>query len=205
MAACAAGIMLLACQPAFSQESEDTTFGGWEFLEIYHGFGSSGWFASFYFEHDNFRYRTVEDWYTRTTVGYKFRPWLKADVAYDYIWEPSGVTHKALFDLTGTLKQGNLSVQLRERYLHNWLQGSPVQGNELRSRLKTQYSIPGSRFKPFLAMEVFTWDRWKKTRHYAGTTITLNGHFEIETYYMYYVFASKPAEHVLGIGLNMEF
>ena len=36
-------------------------------------------------------------------------------------------------------------------------------------------------------------------------TLTLNDHFELETYYMYYLFANKPAEHVLGIGLNMAF
>lgn len=200
-----AGLFFLVGTPAFSQEAEDNTFGGWEFFEVYHGFGSSGWFASFYFEHDNYQYKRLDNWYTRTTVGYKLLPWLKADVAYDYIYEPSGVTHKGIFDLTGTLKQGNLSVQLRERYLHNWLQGTDIQGNELRSRLKAQYAIPGSRVKPYLMMEVFTWDKWKKTRHYAGTTITLNDHFEIDAFYMYYVFANKPAEHVLGIGLNMEF
>jgi hypothetical protein len=78
------------------------------------------------------------------------------------------------------------------------------QGNVLRSRLKVQYAIPESRLKPFLAMEVFTWDEWKKTRHYVGTTCSINKHFEIEGYYVYYTFANKPDEHVLGIGLNME-
>jgi hypothetical protein len=27
----------------------------------------------------------------------------------------------------------------------------------------------------------------------------------LEGYYLYYTFAGSPAEHVLGIGLNMEF
>jgi hypothetical protein len=104
----------------------------------------------------------------------------------------------------GTLKQGNLSVSLRERYIHSWSPEIGEQGDVLRSRLKTQYSIPNSRFKPYLAVEVFTWDKWKKTRHYVGTTYDINNHFEIEGYYIYYTFDGKPAEHVLGIGLNIE-
>lgn len=188
-----------------AQENEDNTFGGWEFFEIYHSFRNSNWFASFYFEHDNFQYKRLDACYTRTTVGYKFTGWLKADVAYDFMIEPDGMTHRAIIDLIGTLKEGNLTVSLRERCLHKWVMSSGRQGNELRSRLKAQYAIPESRFKPYLAIEVFTWEKWMKTRHYAGTAVTLNGHFEIEGYYMYYTFSDKPAQHVLGIGLNMEF
>ena len=189
----------------YSQEKEeDNTFGGWEFLEVYHDFKDSDWFTSFYFEHANYQYKRLESWYARLMFGYKINSWLKTDVAYDFMQEPGFITHRAVADVTGTLKQGNLSVSLRERYIHSWSPKIGEQGDVLRSRLKTQYSIPNSRFKPYLAVEVFTWDKWKKTRHYVGTTYDINNHFEIEGYYIYYTFDGKPAEHVLGIGLNIE-
>lgn len=198
-------VFFVVSLPLYSQEKEeDNTFGGWEFLEIYHDFKDSDWFTSFYFEHANYQYKRLESWYARLMFGYKINSWLKTDVAYDFMQEPGFITHRAVADVTGTLKQGNLSVSLRERYIHSWSPEIGEQGDVLRSRLKTQYSIPNSRFKPYLAVEVFTWDKWKKTRHYVGTTYDINNHFEIEGYYIYYTFDGKPAEHVLGIGLNIE-
>lgn len=179
---------------------------GWEFFEINHDFSNSNWFANVYFEHDNIEYRKFDCWYVRTTLGYKFTKWLKADVAYDFMQEPDYITHRAVFDLTGTLKQGDLKVSIRERYIHTWSPEVGQQSDVLRSRLKVQYSIPDSRFRPYLAMEVFTWgDTWKKTRHYVATNYTLNDHFELEAYYLYYTYAGRCPQHILGIGLNMEF
>lgn len=198
-------VFFVVSLPLYSQEKEeDNTFGGWEFLEVYHDFKDSDWFTSFYFEHANYQYKRLESWYARLMFGHKINSWLKADVAYDFMQEPGFITHRAVADVTGTLKQGNLAVSLRERYIHSWSPEIGEQGDVLRSRLKTQYSIPNSCFKPYLAVEVFTWDKWKKTRHYVGTTYDINNHFEIEGYYIYYTFDGKPAEHVLGIGLNIE-
>ena len=200
-------VPLFICIPSFAQDSpeeEDNTFGGWEFFEVYHDFKNSGCFTSFYFEHANYQYKRLESWYARLLFGYKFTNWLKANIAYDFMREPGFFTHRAVADVTGTLKQGNLTVSVRERYIHSWSPEVNEQGNVLRSRLKVQYAIPETRFKPYLAIEVFTWDVWKKTRHYVGTTYKINKNFEIEGYYIYYTFASMPAEHVLGIGLNVE-
>ena len=102
------------------EAQEDNTFGGWEFLEVYHDFGKSPVFASIYFEHDNFQYKRLDNWYIRTTAGVKILPWLKADVAYDFLKEPSSYSHRALFNITATLKQGNLKASIRERYIHSW-------------------------------------------------------------------------------------
>lgn len=200
-------LVLLSTVTAVAQENEqeDNTFGGWEFLEISHSFKNSHWFTSLYFEHDNYQYKRLECWYTRLTLGYKINSWLKTDVAYDFMQEPDYVTHRGVYDISATLKQGNLSVSVRERFVHSWTPAIGKHGNVLRSRLKAQYSIPDSRFSPYLAVEVFTWDVWKKTRHYVATTYKINEHFELEGYYLYYTFAGSPAEHVLGIGLNMEF
>lgn len=198
--------VLLVSAPAGAQETEDNTFGGWEFFEVNHDFGSSRWFGTFYFEHDNYQYKRLECWYTRTTLGYKICKWLKADIAYDFMREPGDVNcHRAVFDVTGTLKEGNLKVAIRERYMHNWRPALGTQGNELRSRLKVQYSIPDSRFSPYVAAEVFTWgDTWKKTRHYVALDYNLNEHVQFEGYYLYYAFNGLPAEHVIGIGVNFD-
>lgn len=204
-------LLFLLCiflsRPSFAQDvlqEKDNTFGGWEFFEVYHDFKDSGYFTSFYFEHANYQYKRLESWYARLMFGYKFNSWLKADVAYDFMQEPDFITHRAVADLTGTLKQGNLTVSVRERYMHSWSPEVNEQGNVIRSRLKVQYAISDTRFNPYLAIEVFTWDVWKKTRHYVGTTYNINKTFEIEGYYIYYTFMGKPAEHVLGIGLNIE-
>ena len=198
---------LLCSVTAAAQENEfeDNTFGGWEFFELSHSFKNSNWFTSLYFEHDNYQYKRIECWYIRLTVGYKINSWLKTDVAYDFMQEPDYVTHRGVYDISATIRQGNLSVSVRERFVHSLSPAISKHSNVLRSRLKAQYDIPNSRFSPYLAMEVFTWNVWKKTRHYVATTYEINEHFELEGYYLYYTFASAPAEHVLGIGLNMEF
>ena len=186
------------------EAQEDNTFGGWEFLEVYHDFGKSPFYASIYFEHDNFQYKRLDNWYVRTTVGLKILPWLKADVAYDFLKEPSSYSHRALFNLTGTLKQGNLKASIRERYIHTWTPTTGTQGDVLRSMLKVQYDIPDSRFSPYVAIEVFTWENWKKTRHYVACCYNFSPSVQLEAYYMYYTFNNRPAEHVLGIGLNFK-
>lgn len=146
-----------------AQEAKNDTYGGWEFIEVSYHFKKPPLYASIYFEHDNLEYKRLECWYTRTTFGVKILPWLKADIAYDFLYEPGGqLTHKALFNLSGTLTQGNLKVSLRERYVHDWLVDEGKQDNVLRSQLKAQYAIPKSHFSPYLAIEMFTWDTWKK-------------------------------------------
>lgn len=181
---------------------EGWSFGGWEFFEVYHDFGKTPFFGSFYFEHDNFHYKYFDNWYTRTILGVKVLPWLKADVGYDFVKEPSVLKHKLILDLTGTLKSGNFNVSLRERYMHTWRHSGGPQANELRSRLKVQYNVPGTRWSPYLAMEVISWGDWIKTRHYVGSQYNFNDWLQLETYYIYYSHNGKPAQHILGIGLS---
>ena len=184
------------------EEPEGWRFGGWEFVEINHDFGQSPIFASFYFEHDNLQYRHFDCWYTRTTLGVKLLSWLKTDAAYDFVQEPSCQVHKAIADVTATLKEGPLKLALRERYLHSWIPAQNRQGNELRSRLKIQYAIPDSRFSPYVAIEIFTWKNWIKTRHYIACDYDLTRWMQLEAYYLYYTHKEHPAQHILGLGLN---
>lgn len=195
--------ILLSGRPLHAQEK--STFGGWEHIDLTHSFRDSKWYGSLYFEHNNIQYQRLDICFISTSVGYEFSDWLKADAAYNFMIQPEGIGHRAVVAVTGTLKKGNLSLSLRERYQHKWPPGTLPQENELRSRLKAQYAFPNSRFKPYLALEVYTWDKWLKSRHYAGTAITLNTHFELDVYYMYYLFANGQAEHVPGLGLNIDF
>ena len=192
--------------PGALQAQENDRFGGWEFFEVNHEFGNGPFFAKFYFEFDNYGFNRMECWYTRTSFGLKLFPWLKANLAYDYLRYPSFITHKAVFDVIGTLKQGGLTVSIRERYMHDWTPSLGTQGDVLRSRLKVQYSIPETRFSPYLAVEVFTWgDVWKKTRHYVACDYDLSKSVQLEAYYLYYAFNGLPAEHIIGTGVNFYF
>lgn len=198
-------VSMLACASLFSAnaQEDDETFGGWLFTEINHSFGN-GIYVTEYFEHDNYHFNRLECWYTRTSVGMKVLPWLKIGVNYVPVCYPGGVwKHYGEFDVMGTLKSGDFKVSIRERYRHGFT-GSAT--DELRSRLKVAYSIPGTAVGIYLAPEVFTWgDEWKKTRHYMACTYDINEHIQLEGYYLYYAFRSAPAEHVLGLGLNFDF
>ena len=196
-------LLLMAVSSMHAQEvPEGWRFGGWEFIEVNHDFGQSPFFGSFYFEHDNLQYRHFDCWYTRTTAGMKLLSWLKADVAYDLLREPSVFTHKLLIDAIAGHTAGPLKVTLRERYVHSWKGNGGGQGDVLRSRLKLQYKIPSSRFSPYLAIELFTWKSWIKTRHYVACNYDLTRWMQLEAYYLYYTYHKLPAQHILGLGVN---
>lgn len=196
--------LLLSGSAASAQDvPEGWRFGGWEFVEVNHDFGDSPLFGTFYFEHDNLQYRYFDCWYTRTTLGVKLLPWLKADVAYDYLKEPEAVTHKLNLALAGTLKLGPLKMAIRERWVHSWTPSLGTEGNVLRSRLKVSYAMEESRWSPYLAVEVFSWgDTWKKTRHYVAMDYDITDWMQFEAYYLYYTHNGRPAQHILGLGFN---
>ena len=200
------GLLLLSGGVASAQEEvpEGWNFGGWEFFEVNHDFGNSPVFGSFYFEHDNLQYRYFDCWYTRTTLGVKLLPWLSADVAYDFLREASAaIKHNFMLDVTGTLKSGPLKVSVRERLVHSWTPSKGAHGNVLRSRLKVQYAIPGTRWSPYVAIELFTWgSQWKKSRHYVACNYNITDWMQLEAYYIYYTHNGKPNQHILGVGMN---
>ncbi|MCQ2066231.1 MAG: DUF2490 domain-containing protein [Bacteroidaceae bacterium] len=185
-----------------AQESEDNTFGGWFFTEINHTF-SNGMYVTEYIEHDNYQYSRLECVYSRTTIGTKVLPWLKVGVSYVPVLNPGNEwKHYMETDVIGTLKSGDFKVSIRERYRHGFT-GKAT--DELRSRLKVAYSIPDTKFGIYLAPEVFTWkDEWKKTRHYVACTYDVTEHIQVEGYYLYYAFRTEDAEHVIGLGLNID-
>lgn len=184
-------------------QEEDSCLGMWADVQVNHSF-SENWYGSVRAEYrgtDNLK--STAFWFIRPIVGYKFTPWLKFDVGYDYFKKPTSLNHRALFSLTGTLKQGGLSVSVRERYIYSYNQEAGTSTNVLRSQLKAAYKVPDSMFKPYMAVELFTWAKWQKTWHFVGTQIDFNSHHGLDLFYVYATFDGKPAEHVIGIGYNL--
>ena len=195
-------LMLLFPLYANAQAEVDNSFGGWHFVEVDHKFGDSKWTGMLYFEHENFQYQRLDCWFIRPGVRYNVLPWLKLGVSYDFLKVPSTYGHRAVFDVVGTLKEGNLSAALRLRYLHTWKPELGTEDNELRTRLIVSYKIPETRFMPYLAVEIFTWGgEWRKSRHYAACTYDITDFMQVEGFYML-TFRSKDPEHILGLGMN---
>ena len=86
-----------------------------------------------------------------------------------------------------------------------WIQQDNKFSHALRSYLIAQYQIGKSPFAPYLAIEMFTWDKWQKTRHYVGTEIKVSEHSSFDIAYMYYTFANKPAEHLIVGGFHLKW
>lgn len=157
-----------------------------------------------YFEHENFQYQRLDCWFIRPGVRYNVLPWLKLGVSYDFLKVPSTYGHRAVFDVIGTLKEGNLAAALRFRYLHTWKPELGTEDNELRTRLIVSYKIPETRFMPYVAVEIFTWaGQWSKSRHYVACTYDITYFMQVEGFYML-TFRSKDPEHILGLGLNFK-
>ncbi len=79
-------------------------------------------------------------------------------------------------------------------------------GHILRSKLTVSYTTERGIWKPYLAVEVFSWDCWKKTRYYLGSDFKLGEHSTFTPFYMYYTFAGKSyGQHTLGLGLQYRF
>jgi len=194
---------LILCSSLFAraQESGDL-FAGWMFTEVNYTFQKPKIYLLGYVECDNYNFNRFDCIYGRFGVGYKPLKWLKFGVNYVPLYEVAKWHHMIEADLMGALNSGDFSVSIRERYRHDFT----VNYNELRSRLKVAYSIPDSKFTPYLAAEVFTWGTtWLKTRHYVACDYDILPYMQLEFYYLYYAFAHARATHALGLGLNFNF
>lgn len=204
---CCCFAIFLLMLPIFAkaqQTEEDNSFGGWHFMEISHGFGNSKWSGMLYFEHENYQYQRLDCWFLRPGVRYKVLPRLKLGLSYDYLQLPYTYGHRAVFDVSGTLKEGKLSASLRLRYLHTWKPEMDTEDNELRTRLIIAYSFSDLPITPYLAVEIFTWgNMWRKSRHYVACAYDLTNYMQIEGFYMI-TLSDKNPEHILGLGLNFK-
>lgn len=195
-------MMLLPPLMGYAQQEDDNSFGGWHFVEIAHKFGNSNVTGMLYFEHENYQYKRLDCWYLRPGVRYNALSWLKLGLSYDYLKVPDTYGHRLVPEVTGTLKEGRLSVSLRFRYLHTWKPELHTQDDELRTRLLVSYRIPNLKLMPYVATEAFTWgNEWRKTRNYVACTYDVTNYMQAEAFYML-TFSNQKPQHILGFGLN---
>lgn len=195
-------MMLLLPLLGYAQQEDDNSFGGWHFVEIAHKFGNSNVTGMLYFEHENYQYKRLDCWYLRPGVRYNALSWLKLGLSYDYLKVPDTYGHRLVPEVTGTLKEGRLSVSLRFRYLHTWKPELHTQDDELRTRLLVSYRIPNLKLMPYVATEAFTWgNEWRKTRNYVACTYDVTNYMQAEAFYML-TFSNQKPQHILGFGLN---
>lgn len=201
--------VLLICHTLSAQTEnwQGDDFGIWLTPQITKNW-DNGMYVSLLSEFQScLRTNTVGCWFVRPTIGYKPLKWLSIDASYDFMLLPEShqIMHDFLFSVTGVLKRENLSVLLRERYQFAYGQQTHKFVHTLRTFLKVQYQIGTSRFAPYAAIELYTWKNWKSTRHYVGTDLKVSKHTKFDLYYMYYTFADKRPNHVLGIGYVATF
>ena len=199
--------LILAMMPlsplsGYARQEKDNSFGGWHFLEITHKFGDSKVTGMLYFEHENYQYKRLDCWYLRPGIRYNALSWLKLGLSYDYLRVSDTYGHRLVPEVTGTLKEGRLSVSLRFRYLHTWKPELHTQDDELRTRLLVSYKIPNLKLIPYMATEAFTWgNEWRKTRNYVACTYDITDFMQAEAFYML-TFTKKEMQHILGFGMN---
>jgi len=198
----AAGIL----PAAMAQEAKDNDLGTWTSLQYTQSFGGK-WYAYFRGE-----YRTCDNvtstqtWFVRPGVGYKPLNWLNVALSYDYTWKPAATQHRLLMDVTGTLRQGNLGCSLRERFIPYYTMQTGTWDWLLRSKLTAKYRIGESAFTPYLAYEIYSAQRWKKSHHFVGVDIALSQHSSLDCFYLFEISASNKTHlHVLGIGYGLKF
>lgn len=135
--------------------------------------------------------------------GYRFAPWLSADLGYELWGVGPSTIHKAVLTTTGTLRREDLAVSLREKYELSFLPGGS-NGSCLRSRIRAQYYAPCA-FHPYLAAELFAWTGWQRTLFYIGTEISLSKHSTIDVFYCYHSPNGSMPGSVLGLGYYFSF
>ena len=196
-AALAAATVLFTAQPLRADDG-----GYWISLQL-----NKGWQNTYAFlraEHRSFNdFSDTEAMFTALGFGYKFAPWFKADVSYEY-WDinPDIKIQKGVLTGNATLARDGLAVSIREK-----LEYAPKSSTQLtlRSRLRGQYSIPGTSITPYAMAEVFNWDKWVRSLYYVGAEIKVWDHSMFDLYYLYHLPAGNQPVHLLGIGYYFNF
>lgn len=196
-------VALLSLLAVLSLRADD--FGTWHFVQATKSLGQRGAYVGFRAEYRDCNNLTATDrWFLRPFVGYRFTPWLKGELIYDFMRKGTDTQiHQGIVGLIATLREGPLSVTVRERYQYLYNATAGTSRNYIRSYLKTAYAVPDSRLTPYLAVELFTWESWKLSRHFAGTAIRLSPNCSLDAFYMYHTFVSQEPRHVLGLGCNI--
>lgn len=149
--------------------------------------------------------RSIDCFNILPVVSYSVLPFLELGVGAEFV--DAQVRKDIGFRPYATLhcSSGPLSFSLREMpFIEVYNDGTPT-SYSLRSSIKASYTIPSTRVKPYVNIEVFTKQHWDKTRHYVGIDFGLGKRSSLDVFYMYYSFAGKDWQrHLLGITCNVK-
>lgn len=199
-------IILLVCLIIAAIPSAVADDGGaWLSVQLNKNWSKPYAFARLEFRSNN-KFKSTEAFFTAVGGGYKFAPWFKADLSYEY-WRinPQINVHKAVLCGTGTLARDGLSLSIREKLEFAVNPESSDSNFTLRSRLRAQYDIPGGIFRPYLMTEIFSWSSWIRSLNYVGTEIAIGSHHCIDLFYMYHLPNGSQPVHLLGAGYYFSF
>ncbi|MBQ0024910.1 MAG: DUF2490 domain-containing protein [Bacteroidales bacterium] len=208
---CGFSLFFLAFGFLASAQSE-TDFGTWSSIQVNKSI--SDCYAFLRAEHRSFQnVSSTEAWFIATGGGYKFAPWINADLSYEFWKLPSAgntALHKGVLCVTGTLRRDNLAVILREKYELAFNASSKALSHTSRTRLRTQYSFQQAPVTPYLMYEYFVCagTGWQRSLHYMGAEIRIAPHNMIDIFYMYHLYDSSPSVkscNLLGIGYYLSF
>ena len=73
----------------------------------------------------------------------------------------------------------------------------------LRSYLKVGYHAPGHLLAPYLAVELYAWEQWQKTHHFAGVQLRISSRSTLDLFYLFATDKKKPDAHILGLGYDI--
>ena len=195
----AAAILLAASTVLSGQTVPDShDLGSWVSVHMNKSWGKP--YMALRAEHrSNQRLSNTECWFLLASGGYRLTPWLSSDLGYEF-WNIGGAQHhRFVLTASETLRQGPLSVTLREKLEYTLAPGGGTYQN-LRTRLRAQYAIPDSAFRPYMMAEVFTWGAWKRSLYYVGTDIVIGEHSSLDLFYLYHLQQGGPYVHTIGVG-----
>jgi len=203
-------LLLLGSFSASAQNVDD--FGIWSSFQI-----TKSWDKPYAYFRGEIRTcqntSAIEAWFTAIGAGYKFAPWIKADMGYEYWRFPSSgntTTHKGILAVTGTLKRENLAFVLREKYEFTHSSATGAYAHNFRTRVRSQYSFDNVPLTPYIMIEPFisVGKGWYRTLHYVGTEIGLAKHHKLDVFYLYNLYSATPsvnARHLIGVYYYINF
>lgn len=198
----AAALALSVFTPFVSRADDG---GAWLTLQA-----NKGWKDCYAFGRLEYRaknhFKSTDAWFLAAGGGYKFTPWLKGDLSYEY-WDVNLGTsiHKAVLSATATMTRENLSVSIKEKLEFAVTPSKSATSWTMRSRLRAQYSIPNSIFTPYAMAEIFNWSSWIRSLYYAGAEMKLGTHSVLDVFYLHHLPAGAPAVHLLGVAYYFNF
>ena len=158
------------------------------------------WYNSARFEY-RMAAEETECWFLMVGGGYSYKKFFRAELDYEF-WqvEPSTTFHKGVLALTGSYRIDNWSFALREKYELSFNPESSPCDNNFRTKFTIGYKVPDSRFKPYMAYELFHFDKWRRMLYYCGTEINISKRSTFDIFYLLNYAKGGDFIHTVGLG-----